>query len=57
MLKTAERNIKQAAKNLGISDRELALILKPNKVHKVKIIVGDSEYDGYRIQHSNKLGP
>lgn len=57
MLKTAERNIKQAAKNLGISDEELALILKPNKIHKVKIVVGDREYDGYRIQHSNKLGP
>ena len=57
MLKTAERNIKQAATNLGISDQELALILKPNKIHKVKITVGDREYDGYRIQHSNKLGP
>ncbi|MEX2014720.1 MAG: Glu/Leu/Phe/Val dehydrogenase [Candidatus Saccharimonadales bacterium] len=57
MLKTAERNIRQAATNLGISDEELALILKPNKIHKVKIIVGDREYDGYRIQHSNKLGP
>lgn len=57
MLKTAERNIKQAAKNLSISDQELALILKPNKIHKVKIIVGEREYDGYRIQHSNKLGP
>ncbi|HEX5798445.1 MAG TPA: Glu/Leu/Phe/Val dehydrogenase [Candidatus Saccharimonadales bacterium] len=57
MLKTAERNIRQAASSLGISDNELALILKPNKIHKVKIVVGDREYDGYRIQHSNKLGP
>ncbi len=57
MLKTAERNIKQAANNLGISDEELALILKPNKIHKVKITVDDREYDGYRIQHNNKLGP
>lgn len=57
MLKTAERNIKQAAKNLGINEEELALILKPNNIHKIKISVGDREYDGYRIQHSNKLGP
>lgn len=57
MLKTARLNIQKAAENLGIDKKELDQLLTPDKIHHVQLEVEGRQYDAYRVQHKNKLGP
>lgn len=57
MLQHAHDMISRAAKQLNLDDSQVKDILRLNHMHKAKIVTGNGEYDTFRFQHSNKLGP
>lgn len=57
MLETAQIMIEQAARKLGWSDGQIEEFLTPDHVHRFMVEVGDEEFEAYRVQHNNRLGP
>ncbi|MBI4034476.1 Glu/Leu/Phe/Val dehydrogenase [Candidatus Saccharibacteria bacterium] len=58
MLETAQAQIKQAAKRLGLSPAEVDRLLKPNAEHVFEIELADGrKFPAFRVQHNNRLGP
>lgn len=57
MLETAHQLIHRVGKKIGLSDDQVAAILKPEAVHEFEVLVGDKPYKAYRSQHNSKLGP
>lgn len=62
MLDSVQHSIRDAAECLNISTEELGRLLTPNRVHQHKLYVPmddghEGEFDAYRVQHNNKLGP
>ena len=58
MLDTALNSIIRAANIMGLSELETDKLLKVDNIHKVKINHSNGRtYDGFRVQHNNKLGP
>lgn len=58
MLKTAQKEIKKAADNLGLSSEDTNNILKLNAAHEFDIKMDSGKtYKGYRMQHNNARGP
>lgn len=57
MLDTAQFYIRQAAASLGWSDGAIEEFLTPDFVHRFAVEVGDEQFEAYRVQHNNKLGP
>jgi glutamate dehydrogenase len=58
MLDTAQKLIRQAAKSLGLSDKQIDGIIKTDAEHNFEIELADgAKYQAYRVQHSNKRGP
>ena len=57
MLDTAHAMIRRAGKKLGLDDTTIEELIKTNQEHIFKVEVGGKEYDAYRVQHNNKLGP
>jgi glutamate dehydrogenase/leucine dehydrogenase len=58
MLDTAQKLIRDAAKKLGLSDKQIEELISIDAEHNFEIELDNgSKYDAYRVQHSNKLGP
>ncbi len=58
MLDSAQKNITRAAKLLGLTDEQLAVLQKPDAVHEFAIeLESGKKYSAFRVQHSNKRGP
>lgn len=57
MLATAQAAIRQAAKELGYSDKLIDDFLRPEREHVFTVTAGGKQYPAYRVQHSSKLGP
>lgn len=58
MLSTAQHQIQQAGKKLGMSESEIEELLSADARHEFKIKTkSGNSYDAYRVQHNNKLGP
>lgn len=62
MLTTVHKLITEASEHLGLKKNDLERLLTPNAIHKEKIFIKmddghEKEYDAFRIQHNNKLGP
>lgn len=58
MLQTAQTMIKNAGEKLGLSDAEIAELVKTDAEHKFDLTLESGKsYKAYRVQHSNKLGP
>lgn len=58
MLQSAQQNITAAARQLQLSDDELARLLNPDAVHDFIIKLNNGkEFQAFRVQHSNARGP
>lgn len=58
MLDTAQKLIKDAAKKLGLSDKQIEELIKIDAEHNFEIELSDgSKYQAFRVQHNNKRGP
>lgn len=58
MLDTAQKLIRDAGKKLGLSDEQIAGLIKADAEHNFEIEMDNGEkYHAYRVQHSNKRGP
>lgn len=57
MLESAKTMTAIAAKRLGLSEPQVAELLKPDHIHKAVLEIGGRRYDAYRVQHKNSLGP
>jgi glutamate dehydrogenase/leucine dehydrogenase len=62
MLDSVHKSIRDAADHIGMSDEALGKLLKPDHIlhHRLYITMDDghqAEFDAYRVQHNNKLGP
>ncbi|MBX4199287.1 Glu/Leu/Phe/Val dehydrogenase [Candidatus Saccharibacteria bacterium] len=58
MLETAHALITRAGKKLGLDGQTIDELLKINAEHVFKIqLENGKEFDAYRVQHSNRLGP
>lgn len=58
MLSTAHALITRAGKKLGLTDDEIARLIKINKEHLFEIKLDNGKtFSAYRVQHNNKLGP
>ena len=62
MLATVHKQISESAKWLNLKEDQIGKLLTPDHVHKGKLYVKmddghEKEFDAYRIQHNNKLGP
>jgi glutamate dehydrogenase/leucine dehydrogenase len=57
MLDTAHAMIRRAGAKVGLDEDVIEKLIKTDQEHIFKIKVGGKEYDAYRVQHSNKLGP
>lgn len=58
MLSTTHALIKKAGKKAGLSDDEIAQLLKLEKEHEFEIeLANGKKYKAYRAQHSSKRGP
>ncbi len=49
--------LKKTAGIMGLSEENLNYLSTPKKVLKAKLKVGDKEYQAYRVQYNNVLGP
>ena len=62
MLATVHKLITNASNNIGLTSAEIQKLLEPDHVHRGKIYIKmddghEKEFDAFRIQHNNKLGP
>jgi len=58
MLETARALITRAGKDLGLDDKTIAELIQINAEHVFKIEIDNGkQFDAYRVQHNNKLGP
>jgi glutamate dehydrogenase/leucine dehydrogenase len=57
MLASAQASIRQAARNLGYTDKEIENFLRPEHEHELTLKVSGKNYPAYRVQHSSELGP
>ncbi len=57
MLKTVQSTIREAARQLGYSDKQIDGLLKAENEHVFEIEVAGKKYQAYRVQHNSKLGP
>ena len=57
MLTTAQSTIREAAKDLGIDEKNIEALLEAEAEHIFEIEVNGKTYPAYRVQHSSKLGP
>lgn len=57
MLTTAQSTIRDAAKGLGIDEKNIEALLEAEAEHIFEIEVNGKTYPAYRVQHSSKLGP
>lgn len=58
MLDTAFNSIKRAAKILDLTSEQVEQLLAVDKIHKFEVTHSSGQvYNGYRVQHNNKLGP
>jgi glutamate dehydrogenase/leucine dehydrogenase len=58
VLDTAKKLIRDAAKRLGLSDKQTEDLINTDAEHNFEIQLTNGEkYHAYRVQHSNKLGP
>jgi glutamate dehydrogenase/leucine dehydrogenase len=58
VLDTAQKLIRDAAKKLGLSDKQTEELINTDAEHNFEIQLTNGEkYHAYRVQHSNKLGP
>jgi glutamate dehydrogenase/leucine dehydrogenase len=57
MLETAQAIVRQASKDLGLSQEQTEEFLKPEKIHEFEVEVGGKKYKAYRVQHNSKRGP
>lgn len=58
MLTTAHALITRAGKKLGLSDSQIAQLIKVDKKHLFEIKLDNGKtFSAYRVQHNNKLGP
>ncbi len=57
MLDTTHELIKRVGDKIGLSEAQVAAILKPEAVHEFEVKLGDTSYKAFRSQHNNKLGP
>lgn len=56
-LSNARAVVRRSAKRVGLNDKEINEFITPHKRHAFKIELDGKNYDAYRIQHNNKLGP
>lgn len=62
MLDSVHNSIREAALHIGMSPQRLEKVLTPNHIidHKLYVPMDDghqAEFDAFRVQHNNKLGP
>ncbi len=58
MLETVHALIKKTAKQLGLSEQQLELLLKFDAEHTFEINLSDGKtFPAFRVQHNNKRGP
>jgi len=58
MLDTAQKLIKDAAKQLGLDDNEIEDLIKTDAEHNFEIELSDgNKYHAFRVQHNNQRGP
>jgi len=58
MLKSAQDNISKASKHLGLDDKQLKELLRPNAIHKFDIhLKSGKKFRAFRVQHSDLRGP
>lgn len=62
MLDSVQQSIRDAAKHIGMTQQKLEKFLRPDKSirHGLYVLMDDghqAEYDAFRVQHNNKLGP
>ncbi len=58
MLKSAQQLVRDSAKKLNLTDKQIQDLLKFEHEHNFEIeIAGGKKYQAYRVQHSNKRGP
>jgi glutamate dehydrogenase len=58
MLDTAQKLIREAAKKIGLNDKQIEQLIQTDAEYNFEIeLSGGSKYQAYRVQHSNRLGP
>jgi glutamate dehydrogenase/leucine dehydrogenase len=58
MLETAHQTIRRAGERMGLSDHQIEMLIRTDKEHEFEISLSSGKkLKGYRVQHSNKLGP
>ncbi len=62
MLDSVQKSIRDAAAHIGMSHQQLEKFISPRKSirHRLYVHMDDghqAEYDAFRVQHNNKLGP
>lgn len=57
MLDHAQDMITRAADKLGLNEAQTKQLLELDNLHKATIKTDNAEYEAFRFQHSNKLGP
>lgn len=58
MLETAHSMIRRAGKKMGLDDDTIERLIKTDNEHIFKVQLSNGQqFDAYRVQHSNKLGP
>jgi glutamate dehydrogenase/leucine dehydrogenase len=57
MLKSAQSIVKKVAQSAGISSKDVNYLLNPAKEHKFILNVAGKDYQAFRVQHNNNLGP
>lgn len=58
MLTSTQSQIKRVGKKIGLSDEDIAYVLKIDQEHQFEITLSSgSKHKAYRIQHNNKRGP
>jgi glutamate dehydrogenase len=58
MLDTAQQLIKDAAKKMGLNDKQTQKLLDTDAEHNFEIELSDGgKYSAYRVQHNNARGP
>lgn len=61
MRESAERTLQSAAKKLGMSDNDVALLVQAEREHVFDLTIGKGEhaktFEAFRVQHSSRRGP
>lgn len=51
------RSVRRVAEKQGYAKEKIDELLQPNKEHQFNVSVDDQQFQGYRVQHDNRLGP